>query len=155
MRNKNGVTHTGYVRGAMFGNDEKHVCFFTGMSSEQLFDLKCDVGRRWVTLFFTEDGASADRAAGWWELAEVRQVWHLHWRKIDHEQIVSRLHELAPTTRLAEYIEMHCEVFIKENPYYQRLAEAMSRTRERIEKGKNDLITAEKAEYKKQANENI
>jgi hypothetical protein len=134
MTQATGVTHTRYVRGAVFKNEELQALFFTGMTDCELFDLKCDMGLRWLVVWFKTNGLSEAAANDWWAETEVKQVWNLHWRKIDHDWVVQNLHKVMPSERENYYRDMHCRVFEPENTYYTFLEMAMYRVMRRIDK---------------------
>lgn len=143
MRNANGVTHTGYVRGAVFTNDERQVLFFTGMDLNQYYDMKYDMGRRWLHNWCVGYGFTPEEAVSlWWE-KEIMRVWNNRWKVMDHMEIVPQLHRVIPAERLNFYRDMHLGIFQKENPNYEWLEIAIVKAFVRISKAKpeDELVT--------------
>ncbi|NDD52956.1 hypothetical protein EBZ39_03610 [bacterium] len=117
------ITHTAQTRGQYHYN-EKLVCFMTGMSDVELFDLIADSGVAWVMEVLAPDDdevASATQAlprndvpeaeaSDFWAMPGVSLWWFNQWRLEDDYHILPALYKMTFSSneeRAAVYKQMH------------------------------------------------
>ena len=139
MKHANSIPYTGKLRG-QFHADELAVLFFTQMTEGELFDLKHDMGCRWLMVLFLNNGLPSEAAMKWWKEPEIMQVWNLHWMNTDHRWIQPILHKVIEQERQEVYRDMHLVVFDETSDDYTILAMSIYRTMERINRNlKNEF----------------
>lgn len=131
MRNKNGVSHTGRVRG-QFHADEASVLFFTGMDLNELTDLKMDMGKEWIMKHCKENGISDVEAEEMWKEEQLLQWWNLQWKRMDHYVILPILHRFESKDAAEVYKEMHYALFLADHPNYQMLVVSLMAVMHRL-----------------------
>ncbi len=157
MHTSHNITHVATVRGQNHA-DELAVLWFTGMTKDELFDLKYDMGKRWVVwwiwrcycLAHTPDEGNNDRkemelaAEEFYTFKEVLQLWQLEWQRMDREVIAPFMHKWIGADAMDIYRDMHLQVFTPGNTYCKRLEGAMNRMMAMLAKNGGEVVTQNK-----------
>lgn len=138
MRNAKGVSWVAQVRGQDHAN-EKAVMYLTDHTLNEMFDMKCDYGLRWLIVWFRDKGCDEEEAMNWWRFEEIKQVWNKHWKRMDDELISKALYWVPDEHKREAYEEAHQQIFVKDSTYYQFLEIAMTRIIAIVNKGLNKI----------------
>ena len=138
MKNSKKVSHTGYWR-AMYKADELAVLSLTGMTTEELMDLKLDMGREWLIKQLADHHFKRLHCERLWGTERVIRWWLLNWRNYDHYNVLPILQRVIPEDRLDTYKDMHLNTFRDNHPRKDELREQLA--------GLLELLTKEEVQH--------